>query len=53
LVAAALDRGQPPVEKSDSELAASFRELAAALLGRPQKKHRAWLPFLRARHAEV
>ncbi|HVB40854.1 MAG TPA: hypothetical protein VNE83_08125 [Terriglobales bacterium] len=53
LVCAAIERGQPPVEKSDSELATSFRELAAVLLGRPQKKQRAWLPFLRARNVEA
>ena len=53
LVCAAIERGQPPVEKGDSELATSFRELAAALLGRPQKRQRAWLPFFRSRHVEA
>ena len=50
-VQAAIERGYPPALKGKSELARSFRALAAQLLGRPPVK-RGWLPFLRAHAVE-
>lgn len=52
LVEEAIEHGQPPAAKGDSELATSYMELAANLLGRPVKKSRGWLPFLRTREVE-
>lgn len=52
LVEDAIEHGQPPAAKGDSELATSYLELAATLLGRPIKKSRGWLPFLRTREVE-
>lgn len=52
LVEEAIEHGQPPAAKGDSELATSYLELAATLLGRPIKKSRGWLPFLRTREVE-
>lgn len=49
LVEEAIEHGQPPVAKPDSELAKSYLDLAATLLGRPTKKSRGWIPFLRTR----
>ncbi|HXE30373.1 MAG TPA: AAA family ATPase [Terriglobales bacterium] len=45
----AIERGQPPATKQDSDLAKSYYDLAAHLLGRPPKKHKSWIPFLRVR----
>jgi len=54
LVMEAIERGQPPAAHPDSDLGRQFGELAAALLGRPEKKRSArnWLPFLRVREVE-
>ncbi|MGH9476481.1 MAG: AAA family ATPase [Terriglobales bacterium] len=48
----AIEHGQPPVLKGKSELARSYFQLAALLLGRPPARRRSWLPFLRLRAAE-
>ncbi|MGH9486118.1 MAG: hypothetical protein ACRD04_00810 [Terriglobales bacterium] len=51
-VMAAIEKGAPPALSGKTELARSFRELAALLLGRPDTRRRGWLPFLHTRPAE-
>jgi len=51
LVMDAIEHGKPPALDTKSELARSYRGLAAALLGRTPQKRRGWLPFLRLRAA--
>ncbi|MGH9394058.1 MAG: AAA family ATPase, partial [Terriglobales bacterium] len=52
LVVKAIERGEPPAAKVKSELARSYRALAAELLGRPTARRRSWIPFLRLRAAQ-
>ena len=51
-VVEAIERGQPPAGNAKTDLARSYHELAATLLGRPAAKKRGWLPFPRLRTVE-
>ncbi len=51
-VVEAIERGQPPALQNKTDLARSYSDLAALLLGRPQAKKRGWLPFPRLRTVE-
>lgn len=51
-VTESIERGRPAVENGKTELARSYFQLAALLLGRPPQRRKSWIPFLRLRAAE-
>jgi pilus assembly protein CpaE len=51
-VVEAIERGQPAAANAKTDLARSYRDFAALLLGRPLEKRRGWLLFPRLRTVE-